>query len=723
MQKHNNRLANLKLNKKLLIIIVIIVLLASCIITLTTQIVRRRQIKELEGKKLIEYNIKEIESDMETCKIVLKFNSIQGIETIKYKSPITNNEVELNCNGKMTVGVDYIAVDGFDYDFDIKLKDEPERTETLHFELPRIKGNYTEVDGLYANAPDLTGFVPENTRYMHANTEDKLVPGNWITDDQPENWYSYKNQKWANVYVESNGIDSYYVWIPRYVYKIDTDNSSTDNERMDVKFVDTNNKYTNAETGVTLEWSELKDMDYKLPEAFLWNNSKDEPLIIPGYWMSKYQLSELESYVLDYNLQASKTAFNVNNFKNNVGTNAIEYTYAINGQIEKRSGILEDYSFANTNPNGLNTINITALDSYGRIIGSMTKKFELAQANPPDLTGFDRDTTFYVYWDKDGNEHNEIPINQSPPEDWYNYSYSEWANIVTRNNGLESYYVWIPRYQYLLDRTSQRSNVQFILGDGPANISNYQVPEAFSWGDNNEKQLTGYWMSKYQLSDEAATSPITAEFSAGTNIIRVGDITGTNITANRGNIKYEYYINGSKVNEGISDTDRYVYTELADGMKLQKDTIYTINIIARNATTNAYIGAITKKVKTIAMYEPDLTGFDKDTTFYVIYNDDGTEKERISINNDAPDNWYDYSDRKWANIVTTANGTNSYFVWIPRYEYRLLSTQRSDISFITTDITNQNCTTGYKVPEAFSWGENGEVQLKGYWMSKYQLSQ
>ena len=70
-------------------------------------------------------------------------------------------------------------------------------------------------------------------------------------------------------------------------------------------------------------------------------------------------------------------------------------------------------------------------------------------------------------------------------------------------------------------------------------------------------------------------------------------------------------------------------------------------------------------------------------------------------------------------------------MWIPRYEYQILgdrdnmSTQnrRIDVSFITTDITNDNCTPNYQVPEAFTWGDNGEIQLKGYWISKYQLSE
>ena len=731
MKNANKRFSNFKINKKIMIIVASILLLASFITVITTQIVNQIRIKQLESKSLIEYEIKEFMEDGETCKVLIKVNSVEGIETIKYISQQTKNEVELRCNGKMTVAIDYVAIDKNDYEFKIKLKDKEEQTEILHFEVPRIAGNYTLINGLYVNEPDVSGFVQENTRYIYADSNGNLVPGNWLTDDKPQNWYDYKNQNWANIYSESNGVDSFYVWIPRYVYKVDESNSVVGNERMDVKFINTDNEYIDGVTGTKLTYKELKEQGYQLPEAFSWENNKDEPLIIPGYWMSKYQLSELDEYKINYSLAASKTHFNVNNLTNNT-TNATKYTYAINGKIVHESNTLENYSFDNAMPNDVNIINVTALDANGSIVGSMTKKFELTEVNPPDLTGFDKDTTFYVYWDENGVEHNEIPISQDPPSQWYNYTYSEWANIVTRNDGMESYYVWIPRYQYSLDQNSERSNVQFILGTGTETLTGYQIPEAFTWGDDGEKQLTGYWMSKYQLSTEEATARINAEISAGGNVIRIGDITGTALTTEDGSgnsvpvsMKYEYYLNGNKVHDGTSATEKYSYT----GLSL--NTTYTVNIIARNASTNEYVGAITKKIKTTDVYAPDLTGFDKDTTFYVIYNDDGTEKERVSIKKNAPSNWYDYSNRKWANIVTTANGTESYFVWIPRYEYRILEdrenesldNKRTDVNFIITDITNDNCSTGYKVPEAFTWGDNGEKQLTGYWMSKYQLSE
>ena len=105
------------------------------------------------------------------------------------------------------------------------------------------------------------------------------------------------------------------------------------------------------------------------------------------------------------------------------------------------------------------------------------------------------------------------------------------------------------------------------------------------------------------------------------------------------------------------------------------------------------------------------------------------------IKNDGsnmPDNWYDYGTRKWANIVVTdgsvengeiKNATKTtYFVWIPRYQYSLDTVnQRTNVKFIEGVETQTQA--GYQIPEAFTWGDSEEnlVQLRGYWITKYQL--
>ena len=97
------------------------------------------------------------------------------------------------------------------------------------------------------------------------------------------------------------------------------------------------------------------------------------------------------------------------------------------------------------------------------------------------------------------------------PKDGYDYSIRKWANIVVTDgtvaNGkitgatTTSYFTWIPRYQYSLDTVNKRSNVKLISGTGTTTQAGYKIPEAFTWGDSNQVQLPGYWMSKYQISN------------------------------------------------------------------------------------------------------------------------------------------------------------------------------------------------------------------------------
>ena len=65
--------------------------------------------------------------------------------------------------------------------------------------------------------------------------------GNWVKDETNSK-YSYEKQsgttenggtsEWANAKVTISGIESYFVWIPRYAYKIDSTNRT-----IDVKFI------------------------------------------------------------------------------------------------------------------------------------------------------------------------------------------------------------------------------------------------------------------------------------------------------------------------------------------------------------------------------------------------------------------------------------------------------------------------------------------------------
>ena len=138
-----------------------------------------------------------------------------------------------------------------------------------------------------------------------------------------------------------------------------------------------------------------------------------------------------------------------------------------------------------------------------------------------------------------------------------------------------------------------------------------------------------------------------------------------------------------------------------------------------------------------AVNAPDLSNFNEDITYYVTYGDNGNGAEVATPvkGNSAPDNWYDYTQKRWANIKCeneTANGDKitSYWVWIPRYASRV---SQGQVEIIYIDENNNpldenyknkytigtDDTSDFKVQAAF---EQNNQHLKGIWVAKYEPS-
>ena len=719
-----------KISKKVVIILliaIILVLILACFTIVTVP----KIIEKVNAEKntLLSYEVKEKISDNE-YKILITIRSEDGIEYIKYP----NGNI-LKANGKNKVGIDYKIVEETGYDFIIKQVGKEEVTETIFKEIQKINGEYVLVNGVYVNKPDLSGFDSKYTRYLNISEDGKMVPGEWTsTAVNDSEWYSYKDAKWANIYYEVNGANTYYVWIPRYCFKL-----NQDSERSDVKFIDTSNNYIDAD-GNKITWEQLQEEGYQIPEAFQFSDYR-----IPGYWAMKYTAGDITTpSTINFDMSVYRGVVTVKNIKLNTAitnTNQIvKYTFALNGNIIKTlDSTSNPDEIANIEKQviefadmikGDNTVNVTGLNAKGEIVGSMTKLYSPAVVNEPDLSGFDKNTTFYVTYDSNGQEHSTIPITEGVPNDWYEYGESRWANIVTRNNELETYYVWIPRYEFQLDQTNQRSIVKFITGTSKEKDAGYQIPEAFTF---NGQEITGYWAMKYTAGDAAAPR-FSTEVVATSSSIKTKGITGAAVGEGQ---KYKYYINGEYKGEKTAKTDTFEFSGL------NSNTKYTILVEIRESATDKYVGTIVKQISTIDANKPELTGFNSSMTYYVLYDESGNETIGDKIKNDGsniPSNWYNYSNSRWANIVVTdgtikngkiENATKTtYYTWIPRYEFTITSSQyaqpaagRTEVRFISG--TSKETDIGYQIPEAFWFDKNGNgkedegEQLTGYWAMKY----
>lgn len=150
-----------------IILLIIIISIASLMFVGGHKIKQYVQSKQ-EAKPLLEYEIKD-RIDEGKYYILVKVNNADGLDTVKYNNQQTNEEITVNCKGKTTMAIDYQAEDLHDYNFTIKKSSEEETTETLHFEIPRIKGNYTLVNGVYTNEPDLSRIQPKLYKILRCN--------------------------------------------------------------------------------------------------------------------------------------------------------------------------------------------------------------------------------------------------------------------------------------------------------------------------------------------------------------------------------------------------------------------------------------------------------------------------------------------------------------------------------------------------------------------------
>ena len=134
------------------------------------------------------------------------------------------------------------------------------------------------------------------------------------------------------------------------------------------------------------------------------------------------------------------------------------------------------------------------------------------------------------------------------------------------------------------------------------------------------------------------------------------------------------------------------------------------------------------KAEEFPHYLPDLSGFDKENTYIEVYNDDGsfTETKLADISNIGEfaknNRWFDYRNQVWANIKTKAYDAECWWVWIPRYAYRIPNTAEPETQIIFVDKQNRPL-SGDELPEDYIVHPAFEGEKKGIWASKYEMGQ
>lgn len=135
-------------------------------------------------------------------------------------------------------------------------------------------------------------------------------------------------------------------------------------------------------------------------------------------------------------------------------------------------------------------------------------------ANAPSIKNFAQKT--YVTWDFDEVEA-EYKIDDTQttqPDNWYDYEIGKWANIKTTNvisdtENLEAYWVWIPRYEYIVptSTTATKIEVKFIPITQKKPDEGYTIHPAFTnEGNGGFGDLDGIWVAKFEAVSNIPTA-------------------------------------------------------------------------------------------------------------------------------------------------------------------------------------------------------------------------
>ena len=165
---------------------------------------------------------------------------------------------------------------------------------------PVNNGKYNNETGV--NTPDTSKLPEATTKYVTWNEENGTYV-EVLSDTVPENWYDYNNGQWANIKSVGNGLEAYWVWIPRFAYKL-PENGITAKE-MEVAFVKNNSKTVVLEDGTEMQGYYTTDSEITSDESGLYvkktANAAEKWIIHPGFtfgdtqlngiWFAKYEPS------------------------------------------------------------------------------------------------------------------------------------------------------------------------------------------------------------------------------------------------------------------------------------------------------------------------------------------------------------------------------------------------------------------------------------------------
>ena len=287
-------------------------------------------------------------------------------------------------------------------------------------------------------------------------------------------------------------------------------------------------------------------------------------------------------------------------------------------------------------------------------------------------------------------------------------------------------------YRYWSNELINKLGIEGVKGEFFVNIEKRSIVsyEGFEYEGKNYYTITQLPDGLYNVEYEDANT------GKPTFNISYEDIGNNKWRVTISNIEYEHYINKWEVKYQLEGENSWNTTE---------NTSFVINGLGGHKI-KLINGNVESEEKKINIVNKPLL---KDGMQAITFASDGAE---TVVTDTSKNDWYNYETQEgrtdtyneetgeygtshWANAKLNDN----YYVWIPRYAYKIYDTEgeegyekytsqsgnsyRIDVKFIEKNVTSENIETevgeGYIVHPAFTFDNK---ELSGIWVGKYESS-
>ncbi len=204
--------------------------------------------------------------------------SVMGNNNLDYKgNPPQNGTIVINKKGEIALAL-------HDGKYCIEKDYHSDEVVIIKKSLEDCLSDFKLVDISGANQPKL---VQGMTPVIWDETNKNWIVASNIDNPYKQNWYDYEHKKWANARTDDG---SFWVWIPRYAYKIGNNFHTNIADTIDIKFLKGTTNSARDETTIEISGYEIGVKDtsnhYFLHPAFKFGNDD-----ILGFWVAKFEPS------------------------------------------------------------------------------------------------------------------------------------------------------------------------------------------------------------------------------------------------------------------------------------------------------------------------------------------------------------------------------------------------------------------------------------------------